>query len=69
MAHSIDKPPFFNSEHYAYWKKRMIFFIKAKDFHLWDIVEDGTFVPTTSRSEWSANDRKKMKLNCKEEYQ
>ncbi|KAK9015014.1 hypothetical protein V6N11_006144 [Hibiscus sabdariffa] len=48
MAQSIDKPPFFNGEHYAYWKNRMMFFIKAKDFHLWDIVEDGPFVPTTS---------------------
>ncbi|KAK8516139.1 hypothetical protein V6N13_025657 [Hibiscus sabdariffa] len=65
MAQSIDKPPFFNGEHYAYWKNRMMFFIKAKDFHLWDIVEDGPFVPTKSRSEWSANDRKKMELNCK----
>ncbi|KAK8669804.1 hypothetical protein V6N13_104573 [Hibiscus sabdariffa] len=65
MVHSIDKPPLFNGEHYAYWKNRMMFFIKAKDFHLWDIVEDGPFVPTTSRSEWSANDRKKMELNCK----
>ncbi|KAK9037137.1 hypothetical protein V6N11_022059 [Hibiscus sabdariffa] len=65
MAQSIDKSPFFNGEHYAYWKNRMMFFVKAKDFHLWDIVEDGPFVPTTSRSEWSANDRKKMELNCK----
>ncbi|KAK8508418.1 hypothetical protein V6N12_020199 [Hibiscus sabdariffa] len=65
MAQSIDKPPFFNGEHYAYWKNRMMFFIKAKHFQLWDIVEDGPFVPTTSRSEWSANDRKKMELNCK----
>ncbi|KAK8662540.1 hypothetical protein V6N13_092113 [Hibiscus sabdariffa] len=65
MAQSTDKPPFFNGEHYAYWKNRMMFFIKAKDFHLWDIVEDGPFVPTKSKSEWSANDRKKMELNCK----
>ncbi|KAK8623170.1 hypothetical protein V6N13_118061 [Hibiscus sabdariffa] len=43
----------------------MMFFIKAKDFHLWDIVEDGPFVPTTIMSELSANDRKKMELNCK----
>ncbi|KAL4347982.1 hypothetical protein GQ457_17G011470 [Hibiscus cannabinus] len=43
----------------------MMFFINAKVFHLWDIVEDGPFVPTTIKSEWSANDRKKMELNCK----
>ncbi|KAK8685389.1 hypothetical protein V6N13_041392 [Hibiscus sabdariffa] len=65
MAQSIVKPSFFNGEHYAYWKNIMMSFIKAKDFHLWDIVVDGPFVPTTSRSEWSANNRKKMELNCK----
>ncbi|KAK8658589.1 hypothetical protein V6N13_036792 [Hibiscus sabdariffa] len=57
MAHSINKPPYFNGEHYAYWKNMMIFFIKAKDFHLWDIVEDGPFVPTTS-----TNDVKETKI-------
>ncbi|KAK8562865.1 hypothetical protein V6N12_010929 [Hibiscus sabdariffa] len=65
MAQSIDKPAFFNGEHYAYWKNKLMLFIKAKDFHLWDIVEDGPFVPTMIKSEWSAIDRKKMELNCK----
>ncbi|KAL4297106.1 hypothetical protein GQ457_12G013110 [Hibiscus cannabinus] len=52
MVQSIDKPTFFNWEHYAYWKNRMIFFIKAKDFQLWEYYQ-------------SANDHKKMELNCK----
>ncbi|KAL4368061.1 hypothetical protein GQ457_05G030480 [Hibiscus cannabinus] len=65
MVHSIDKPPYFNGEHYAYWKNMMMFFIKADDFHLWDIIEDGSFMPTKRKSEWNANDRKKMELNCK----
>ncbi|KAL4319951.1 hypothetical protein GQ457_18G011400 [Hibiscus cannabinus] len=65
MAQSIDKPPYFNDEHYAYWKNGMMFFIKGKDFHLWDIIEDGPFMPTMSKSEWSANDHKKMEFNCK----
>ncbi|KAK8506724.1 hypothetical protein V6N12_002171 [Hibiscus sabdariffa] len=39
MAQSIGKPPFFNGEHYAYRKNRMMLFIKAKGFHLWGIVE------------------------------
>ncbi|KAL4285240.1 hypothetical protein GQ457_16G021070 [Hibiscus cannabinus] len=65
MAHSIDKSPYFNDEHYAYWKNRLMFFIKAKDIHLWDIIEDGPFVPTKSKLEWNTNDRKKMELNYK----
>ncbi|KAL4347698.1 hypothetical protein GQ457_17G010230 [Hibiscus cannabinus] len=46
-AQSIDKPPYFNGEHYVYWKNMMIFFIKGKDFYQWDIIEDGPFVPFT----------------------
>ncbi|GMI93345.1 hypothetical protein HRI_003003800 [Hibiscus trionum] len=65
MAQSIDKPPFFNGDHYAHWKTKMKFFLKSRDYKLWDIVEDGPFVPQGSKAEWSADDRKKMELNCK----
>ncbi|GMI98899.1 hypothetical protein HRI_003559200 [Hibiscus trionum] len=65
MAQSIDKPPFFDGTHYAHWKTKMKFFIKSRDYKLWDIVEDGPFVPQRSKAEWSADDRKKMELNCK----
>ncbi|GMJ03030.1 hypothetical protein HRI_003972200 [Hibiscus trionum] len=65
MAQSIDKPPFFDGTHYAHWKIKMKFFIKSRDYELWDIVEDGSFVPQRSKAEWSADDRKKMELNCK----
>ncbi|GMJ14792.1 hypothetical protein HRI_005148400 [Hibiscus trionum] len=43
----------------------MMFFIKSKDHKLWDIVEDGPFVPQRSKAEWSVDDRKKIELNCK----
>ncbi|GMI70998.1 hypothetical protein HRI_000769100 [Hibiscus trionum] len=65
MAQSIDKPPFFDGDHYAHWKTKMKFFIKSRDYKLWDVVEDGPFVPQRSKAEWSADDRKKMELNCK----
>ncbi|KAL4375990.1 hypothetical protein GQ457_02G030290 [Hibiscus cannabinus] len=51
MGHSIDKPQFLNGEHYAYWNDRIMFFIKGKDFHLWYIVEDGSFVSHSSEGE------------------
>ncbi|GMJ12467.1 hypothetical protein HRI_004915900 [Hibiscus trionum] len=64
MAQSIDKPPFFDGTHYAHWKKRMKFFIKSKDnFEV--TYEDCSFVPQQSKADWSAEDRKKMELNCK----
>ena len=43
----------------------MMYFIKAIDFRLWDIVEDGPFVPQRRKADWSADDKKKMELNSK----
>ncbi|GMI63408.1 hypothetical protein HRI_000010100 [Hibiscus trionum] len=43
----------------------MMLFVKSKDYKLWDIIEDGQFVPKESKKEWSVDDRKKMELNCK----
>ncbi|GMI63555.1 hypothetical protein HRI_000024800 [Hibiscus trionum] len=65
MAQSINIPPFFDGDHYAHWKTKMKFFLKARDYKLWDVVEDGPFVPQGSKAEWSADDRKKMELNCR----
>ncbi|GMI66175.1 hypothetical protein HRI_000286800 [Hibiscus trionum] len=65
MAQSIDKSPFFDGNQYAHWKTKMKFFMKSRDYKLWDIVEDGPFVLQRSKAEWSAEDRKKMELNCK----
>ncbi|KAK8523033.1 hypothetical protein V6N13_076259 [Hibiscus sabdariffa] len=56
MAQSIDKPPYFNGEHYAYWKNRMMFFIKGPDeyakvsscesakevWHKLEVIHEGT---------------------------
>ncbi|KAL4388492.1 hypothetical protein GQ457_09G022580 [Hibiscus cannabinus] len=65
MAQSIDKPPYFIGEHYFHWKNNMVLFIRGKDYHLWDLVEDGSFVPTRSKAKLNANDKKMMELNCK----
>ncbi|KAL4313229.1 hypothetical protein GQ457_01G021870 [Hibiscus cannabinus] len=65
MAQSIDKPPYFNGANYSYWKNRMMFFMKSLDYHLWDIILDGPFVPQRIKEEWNAEDRKKMELNAK----
>ncbi|GMI78055.1 hypothetical protein HRI_001474800 [Hibiscus trionum] len=63
MTQSTDKPPFFDGTNYAYWKTRMMFFVKCKNYKLWDIIEDDPFVPQRSKAEWSADEN--MELNCK----
>ena len=37
----IDKPPFFDSVHFLYWKTLMECYIQSIDFDLWDIILDG----------------------------
>ena len=42
---SINRPPLFNGEGYAYWKARMKIFIEAIDMEIWKSIENGPFVP------------------------
>ncbi|KAK8663003.1 hypothetical protein V6N13_024884 [Hibiscus sabdariffa] len=44
-SQSITKPPYFNGDNYPYWKNRMRLFIKSNDYQVWDVVEDGPFIP------------------------
>lgn len=36
---NVGKPPFFEGSNYAYWKARMIVYLKAMAGKLWDIVD------------------------------
>ncbi|KAK9008293.1 hypothetical protein V6N11_075193 [Hibiscus sabdariffa] len=74
MSQSIDKPPYFNGAHYSHWKNRMMIFVQSVDYLLWDVIEDGPTIPMKrvgelqvpkERHEWSAQERKQVKLNAK----
>ncbi|MQM01821.1 hypothetical protein Taro_034579 [Colocasia esculenta] len=41
---SVIRPPFFDGEHYQYWKMRMECFIRGTDFDLWQVIEVGDYV-------------------------
>ncbi|KAL4274019.1 hypothetical protein GQ457_13G013910 [Hibiscus cannabinus] len=45
-SQSITKLPYFNGDNYPYWKNRMRLFIKSNDYQVWDVVEDGPFIPS-----------------------
>ena len=71
---SINKPPGFNGENYTYWKLRMKIFFEAVDLDLWEVIENGPFIPTVvedgksvtkPKSEWSDTDKRKISLNAK----
>ncbi|XP_038708531.1 uncharacterized protein LOC120003582 [Tripterygium wilfordii] len=42
---SVNKPPFFKGNDYAFWKQRMKFFLNAHDPDLWRIIEEGPYKP------------------------
>ncbi|KAK8578906.1 hypothetical protein V6N13_142163 [Hibiscus sabdariffa] len=73
-SQSITKPPFFNGDNYPYWKNRMMLFIKSNDYQVWDVVEDGPFIPMKREGErlipkikveMTDDDRRRMQVNDK----
>ncbi|MQL68246.1 hypothetical protein Taro_000507 [Colocasia esculenta] len=62
---SINRPPLFDGEDYAYWKTRMEYFLQGFDYQIWSIVEEGDLLVTNEKAQWTDDDRKKISLNCK----
>ncbi|KAL4290365.1 hypothetical protein GQ457_14G001240 [Hibiscus cannabinus] len=44
-SQSITKPPFSNGGNYPYFKNFMMLFIKSNDYQVWDVMENGPFIP------------------------
>ena len=42
---SSHRPPPLDGTNYAYWKNRMRFRIKSQDERIWDVIEEGNYVP------------------------
>ena len=72
---SITRPPYFNGQHYGWWKNRMENYIQAEDSELWMLRKNGPVIPmrikeddTTvikKREEFDSNDFKMMEKNAK----
>ncbi|GAV69358.1 DUF4219 domain-containing protein/UBN2 domain-containing protein [Cephalotus follicularis] len=75
---SMSKPPFFDGNNYSHWKGKMMIFIQAIDFNLWDIIIDGPELTHTiskdgvktlkPRSLYTDDDRKMVRLNAKAKH-
>ncbi|XP_070037229.1 uncharacterized protein [Nicotiana tomentosiformis] len=74
---STYRPPRFNGQYYGWWKTRVHNFIMAEDSELWDVICDGSFVPTKTigdpvvtfpktRNELNDVDRKAIEKNFRE---
>ena len=71
---SINRPPYFNGDCYAYWKIKMKIFIQSQDLDVWDAIENGAFVPTIEiegtrqakpRKEWTDEEKKRVQFDLR----
>ncbi|EOY08386.1 Uncharacterized protein TCM_022758 [Theobroma cacao] len=73
---STNRPPLFDDSNYPYWSTRMSIYIRAINYEMWDVITDGTFMPSTvnvvtnelmpkPRSEWIEAETKKVQINFK----
>jgi len=72
---SITRPPYFNGQHYGWWKNMMENYIQAEDHELWMLIKNGPLIPMkviedgiTSKKkpeEFDSNDFKMMEKNAK----
>ena len=46
---SINRPPYFNGEDYPYWNDRMRLFIESTSLDMWEIIENGDYIPTVEQ--------------------
>ena len=75
---SSNRPPGFNGDHYYYWKNQMRLFLESQDTDIWEIVENGPYVPTAvfddgteapkQKENWTTEDKRKVLLNLKSMY-
>ncbi|KAH9685862.1 hypothetical protein KPL70_014139 [Citrus sinensis] len=72
---STTRPPYFDGNDYPYWKTRMRIYLQALDYEIWEIVNDGPFMPLTKNEvgedipkpsrEWNKFKKRKASLNSK----
>ncbi|MED6199296.1 hypothetical protein PIB30_074670 [Stylosanthes scabra] len=43
---SITRPPIFDGVNFSYWKNRMMIWICSQDSRIWDVIEEGNYIPT-----------------------
>ncbi|WVY99469.1 hypothetical protein V8G54_025539 [Vigna mungo] len=61
---SINRPPLFTGENYAFWKVRMQIFIKSIDIDIWEAVVHGPFEPKP-RDLWTLEDKRRAQYDVR----
>ena len=72
---SITRPPYFNGQHYGWWKNRMENYIQAEDYELWMLIKNRPLIPKVTKEdgkviikkseEFDGDDYRMMEKNAK----
>ena len=62
-GHATNRPPLFSGTNYAYWKKRMEYYLKSIDKALWNITITPYEIPEKDPSEWNINEMSEDSIN------
>ncbi|KAH9705964.1 hypothetical protein KPL70_012065 [Citrus sinensis] len=72
---STTRPPYFDGNDYSYWKTRMRIYLQVLDYEIWEIANDGSFMPLTKHEvgedipkpsrDWNEFEKRKAYLNSK----
>ncbi|RDX80084.1 hypothetical protein CR513_39404, partial [Mucuna pruriens] len=70
-GHAVHRPPLIKGPNNDHWKQRMIAFFDACHIDMWDVVENGNYIPTNKeglkipRSSWNEEQKTRYILNSK----
>ena len=63
---SITRPPGFHGDNYAFWKMKFRTFVLATEYGLWNVFEDGDYIPKTTDGEGNIVDKKPSQFTDQE---
>ena len=78
-GHSTNRPPLVDGNDYNYWKARMTIYLQSIDYNLWELIENGPYVPMKlikeeekldrlvlkEKHEYEEEDKRKLSLNAR----
>jgi len=62
----MTQSPYFNGQHYNWWKNHMGNYVEADDYELWMIIKNGPLIPKKSLENGSSVPKKSEEFNAED---
>ena len=62
-GHSIHRPLFFDGTNYAYWKNKMMVFLRSQDYEVWRVIDKGPYKLPEDEESWNPLQIKQSTVN------